>query len=158
MVASLSTCHFGTIAGDDEVLSDTTALTPQNITSGQDVAVLLLRGKAWAVNDLAEALSGSDPMREIGNKVAEFWARAQQKALLSILSGVFASASMAANLADIDAGAGAAGIFSAETYLDAVQKLGDHKENVSAVMMHSAVETHLAKADLIELLRILRAP
>ena len=39
--------------GDDEVLSDTAALDIERITSGQDIAALLMRGKAWSVNDLA---------------------------------------------------------------------------------------------------------
>ena len=53
------------LTGDDEVLSDNGALTPGKITAGQDVAALLMRGKAWSVNDLAKALSGDDPMRLI---------------------------------------------------------------------------------------------
>lgn len=138
------------LTGADEVLSDTAALTPQNITSSQDIAVLLMRGKAWAANDLAAALSGDDPMGEIGDKVANFWVRAQQQVLLNELAGVFAAASMSANLADISAGAGALGVFSASTYIDAVQKLGDAKAGVSAVMMHSAVEAKLAKDDMIQ--------
>jgi len=138
------------LTGDDEVLSDTTALTPQNITSGQDKARLLLRGKAWASNDLAAALAGDDPMGEIASKVASFWVRQRQKALLSILSGVFGAASMSANVLDISAATGPANIISANTFIDATQKLGDHKDQVTAIMMHSAVEAHLAKADLID--------
>lgn len=138
------------LTGADEVLSDTAALTPQNITSGQDIAALLMRGKAWASNDLAAALSGDDPLGEIVSKVAGFWARARQTVLLNELAGVFAAASMSANLHDISAATGPANIISSDTYIDAVQKLGDHKDQVSAVMMHSAVEAKLAKDDMIE--------
>ena len=75
--------------GDDEVLSDSGALTVNNITSGQDVAALLMRGKAWGVNDLAVALSGDrDVMGKIGDLVANFWARSYQKTLVSSLTGV----------------------------------------------------------------------
>lgn len=137
------------LTGTDEVLSDTTALTPQNITAGQDVAPLLMRGKAWATNDLAAALAGSDPMAQIGNLVAAFWARQRQKTLISLLKGIFASASMVGNLHNISEATGAAGTFTASTFVDANQKLGDAQDRLAAVAMHSAVRAALTKADLI---------
>lgn len=71
--------YWKDLNGDDEVLDDNGALTPGKITAGQDVAALLMRGKAWSVNDLATALSGDDPMKAIGDLVAEYWARQRQK-------------------------------------------------------------------------------
>lgn len=137
------------LTGDDEVLTDDGALTPGKITSGQDVAALYMRGKAWSVNDLAKALSGDDPMAAIGDLVAAYWARRRQVLLFSILKGVFAADSMAGNLHDISAVSGKDTI-SAATFLDATQKMGDAKEKLTAVGMHSAVVTYLAKQDLIE--------
>jgi hypothetical protein len=43
------------LTGNDEVLSDKTALTVGKIEAGQDVAALLTRGRAWSVNDLGES-------------------------------------------------------------------------------------------------------
>lgn len=79
--------YWNDLTGDDEVLSDSTALTPAKITAGQDIAVLLMRGKAWAANDLAKALSGDDPMKAIGDLVAAYWARMEQKTLINLLNG-----------------------------------------------------------------------
>lgn len=138
------------LTGADEVLSDNGALTPQKITSGQDVAVLLMRGKAWSVNDLAKALSGDDPMAAIGDLVATYWARMRQATLFSTLTGVFGSASMDGNEHDISAGAGAAAVLSGETFLDAIQKLGDASDKLAAFSLHSAAFTHLRKQNLIE--------
>jgi len=42
------------LTGEDEVLSDTDALTPGKITANQDVAALLIRGRAWSSNELAD--------------------------------------------------------------------------------------------------------
>ncbi len=137
------------LVGDDEVLSDTTALTPQNITSGQDVAAILFRGKAWAANDLAAALSGDDPMGQIANLVAAFWARKRQKTLLAVLRGVFASASMASNLHDI-AALGSDNAFTGATFVDAAGKLGDADASLTAIAVHSATARSLMKQDLIE--------
>src|SRR5690554_6075868 len=50
------------LTGDDEVVSATgSPLTVTNITSEQDVAVVLARGRAWGANELAAALAGDDP-------------------------------------------------------------------------------------------------
>lgn len=141
--------YWDDLTGEDEVLSDSGALTPGKITSGQDIAPLYMRGKAWSVNDLAKALSGDDPMAAIGDLVAAYWARRRQVLLFSILKGVFAADSMAGNLHDISAVSGKDTI-SAATFLDATQKMGDAKEKLTAVGMHSAVVTYLAKQDLIE--------
>ncbi len=143
--------YWEDLTGDDQVLSDSNALEVNKIEAGQDKAVLLMRGNAWSVNDLAKALSGDDPMRVIGDLVAAYWARRWQAVLLSTLSGVFGAASMASNLHDISA-ASKNGI-DATTTLDALQKLGDAKDRLVAFAMHSATETFLAKNDLIEYIR-----
>ncbi len=140
--------YWEDLSGDDQVLSDTDALDVNKITADQDVAVLLMRGNAWSVNDLAKALSGDDPMKAIGDLVAAYWARRWQAVLLSSLSGVFGAATMATNLHDISAES-KKGI-DATTTLDALQKLGDAKDRLVGFAVHSATETWLAKNDLIE--------
>lgn len=141
------------LSGDDEVLSDTTALTPQNITAQQDVARLIMRGKAWAANDLAAALSGDDPMRQIGDLVASYWARRRQAWLISILAGVFGSASMAENVHDIGSVSGVDGNFSGSSFIDASQKLGDASDKLMAVAVHSQTYTDMRQKDLIEFIQ-----
>lgn len=138
------------LTGEDEVLSDSGALTPGKITADQDVAVILRRGRAWGVNDLAKALAGDDPLRTIADLVADYWARRMQATLISLLKGVFATPSMATNVHDISGQTGDAAKFTAETFIDALQKLGDAKEKLTAVVMHSAVEAALAKQNLIQ--------
>ena len=137
------------LTGDDEVLSDSGALTPEKIAAGQDIAALFMRGKAWSTNDLAKALSGDDPMAAIGDLVAAYWARMRQKLLFAMLKGSFASASMSGNVLDISALAGDLAVISGATFADALQLLGDNKFKITAVGMHSAVETALTKKDLI---------
>lgn len=141
--------YWNDLVGNDEVLDDGSALTPDKITASQDVAVLLMRGKSWSVNDLAAKLSGADPMGAIGTLVAEYWARRRQAILFAMLRGVFLSPSMAGNVHDISGGVGDAAVISAETFVDALQKLGDAKYKITAVGMHSATVAALTKAKLI---------
>lgn len=140
------------LSGDDEVLSDTASLETNKITASQDIAALLMRGKAWKVNDLSKALSGDDPMRAIGDLVAAYWARRQQATLLSVLKGVFGAAStkMVDNSLDISALTGNNAAFTGETFLDASYKLGDAEEKLTAIGVHSLVYANLRKQNLIE--------
>ena len=137
------------LTGADEVLSDAAALTPQNIAASKDSARLHARGKAWGVNDLAKALSGDDPMAQIDNLVADYWARRFQALLISTLKGVFAAASMSGNVHDISAVAGA-DAFTGSTFIDAAHKLGDAESKLTAVMVHSLVFATMRKQNLIE--------
>ena len=137
------------LTGDDEVLSDTGALTPEKITASQDVAALFMRGKAWSTNDLAKALSGDDPMAAIGDLVAGYWARRRQALLFSMLKGVFAAATMSGNVKDISALTGTDCNIGGAAFVDALYTLGDAAGKITAVAMHSAVYAALRKQDLI---------
>ena len=147
--------------GDDEVLSDKTALTVGKIEAGQDVAALLARGRAWSVNDLAKALSGDDPMAAIGDLVAAYWARRFQAILISTLDGVFGNdatkmntnqhdTEMGTNQHDISLETENAAVIDAKTAVDAIYKLGDNADKLTGFAMHSATVAKLTKDDLIE--------
>jgi hypothetical protein len=141
------------LQGDDEVLSDGGALTVNKITSSKDVARKHQRGKAWGANDLARLLSGDDPIGAIASLVADFRARKMQAQLLNTLNGIFGAASMSGNLLAIHQTGGAADathMLNGVTFIDATQLMGDQKDKLTAVMMHSAVESHLKKLDLID--------
>lgn len=133
------------LQGDDEVLSDNTPLTPNKIGSGKDIAALLMRGNAWGANDLAGALAGDDPMNAIVDLVADYWARKEQKTLLSVLAGVFANEQMKDHVLDKSTEGIEGGVI-----LDGKQLLGDAADQLQAVMMHSAVYTELQKQKAIE--------
>ena len=140
------------LEGDDEVLSDTEALTVGKITADQDVAALLARGRAWSVNDLAKALSGDDPMAAIGDLVAAYWARRFQATLIKTLDGVFGNTAtqMDTNKHDISSETGDAAVIDAKTAVDAIYKLGDNADKLTGFAMHSATVAKLTKDDLIE--------
>lgn len=139
---------FNDLTGDSEGLSDVAPLAVNAITTGQDKARLQMRGKAWGVNDLAQALSGADPMGVIAGKVAAFWAGERSKVLFKSLAGI-ETALAATNVYDISALVGALAVISGTTTLDAKQKLGANAGKLKAIAMHSAVYTKLQKDNLI---------
>lgn len=143
---SVNLPYWNTISGDDEVLKDNEKLEVNAITAGQDVAVILRRGKAWGAGDLAREIAGSDPIKAVADKLADYWARRRQVTLFSQLTGVFAD-NIAANagdlVLDISGETGDDALLAPDTLLFAAQLLGDAKENLTAIAMHSMCETVL---------------
>ena len=144
------------LTGDDEVLSDAGSLTVNPITSGQDKAVLYMRGKAWGVNDLSKALSGDDPMGAIASLVAEYWARRYQAILISSLKGIFAD-NLENDTGDMQvdvSGATNADVtadtkLNANNFIDVQATFGDAIGGVAGIAMHSTVYNNLKKVDSI---------
>lgn len=139
--------------GDD---SETPA-TPFKLTSNQEVQVRLSRNQHWKTADLAAALAGSDPSTAIANKVAGYWARRLQAALVASMTGVFAdnTANDAGDYTNDITGAFTAGVtdFSAEALIDAVATAGDSLEDFTLLMVHSLVYAKMRKNNLIDFIR-----
>lgn len=141
------------LTGEPEVMDDEGKTSPGKITANQDMARKLGFVKSYGANALAALLSGDDPMRVIADLFANYWNRQYQQILLSILDGVFSASNMTEKILDISTKIDNEALISAKTFLDAVQLMGDAKELLTGVMFHSAVETYLAKQDLIEFVK-----
>lgn len=142
------------LTGNDELLSDSSSLTPGKIAADQDVAALHMRGRAWSVNDLAKALSGSDPMKAIADLVAAYWARRYQAVALASLKGVFAdnlandSSDMIANISGAtNANVSADTKFSSDAFIEGQATFGDVLGVVSGLALHPDVYHNLKKID-----------
>lgn len=146
------------LTGDSELLSSGADLTVNPITADKDIAAIHNRGKAWGANDLAKWISGEDPSKAIADRVAGFWARARQRVLFKILDGMFNNTNGVIRTthrlniySDVVAGSITAAMrLTGDTFNDARQLLGDAKDKLVAVAMHSATENYLVKADLID--------
>jgi len=115
------------------------------MTAGVDLAPKLFRAQGWESSQLLSALAGFNQEQEIIDKVATWWARDKQKIILSILNGVFDSASM--EHATIDASDEP---ISSNIVLAGRQVLGDNSGILSIIMMHSSTRTELSRQNLIE--------
>lgn len=148
---------FEDLTGESEQVIEGTDLNDNKITSNKDVAVIIRRAKMWSATDLSAALAGTDPMMAIASLVARFWERDMQKELIAILKGVFgtvpagssgdpaAETRLETNILDISGLSGAKANWSGSAFIDAEQKLGDAKAQLTGVCMHSATEAYLKK-------------
>lgn len=141
---------FEDLTGDAQDVIEGEALTANKITSNQDVSTTIRRAQMWAATDLSAALAGKDPMDAISSLVASYWAREMQKELIATLGGVFGASSMSGHVFDISSLAGTDSNIGADTFMDALQLLGDAQDQLTGVVMHSATKTFLKKLNLIE--------
>jgi hypothetical protein len=132
------------LSGAAEVLTDSTSLTPGNIVADKQRAVILHRGRAFGARDLSGLAAGSDPLAAIGNKVAAYIVNEQQKDLLAVLNGAFATA-----LSGLS-------VFTGEAYPTAAlvsgarAKLGDQGEKLSVMALHSSAYYRLVELKALD--------
>lgn len=145
----------------DDTESDTASDDPDShasaspVTTGKDVALRQIRTKGWTTSNLTAELAGSDPMARITSRVGDYWGRQFDRIAIATAKGVFADNILNDGgdmVKDISVGTApaTANFISAEAVMDAAQTLGDEKQALKLVVMHSVVNTRLAKQDLID--------
>lgn len=135
---------FTDLTGDD-LGWDEAAETPGRIGTGQDVAWIHLRKKAFESSQLAAYKSGEDPMEAIAGLVGQYWARRQQAALISSLQGVFAAATMAGSLNDQTGNA-----IDRTVAINTLGLMGDEIDSLGYIFMHSKIFWQLQAQEQIQ--------
>jgi hypothetical protein len=143
--------YWPALEGDSQLLDDRFDLTIGGFTADQDTAVLHARALVYGASDLSGRIAGDDPMAVITAQMASNWSVVFNKIIIATLQGQMGVATD--NTYDISALSGAAGIIDGHSFLDAAQKLGDFKDRIVGVAMHSATETVLSQNDLIDTIR-----
>jgi hypothetical protein len=130
---------------------------PGTIGTGKDVAVRQFRTRGWSTANLTAELAGADPMQRISSRVSDYWARQFDDIAIATARGVFAdnaandSGDMIHDISTDAVGAPAAAeLFSAEAVSAAAQTMGDQKQKLNLIVMHSVVQTRLTDLDLID--------
>lgn len=143
------------LTGAADIISRAPAATnARKLTGGKDQATKIGRKTKWAANDLVKLIVDTeDPMTIIGQYVGKYWAREDQAMLLQILAGAFAGSGMSANVKDISLSSGSPTADdnspNNNTMRDAIQVLGDAKDRLTGIAMHSLTENYLSKQDEI---------
>ena len=101
--------------------------------------------------------TGADPMGNIVARIAKFWNKQKQKRLLSVLEGIFAITGdndwdlHTTNIATSGSTVTDANRMGATTLREAaVKALGEHADNLSIAIMHSAVALRLSNLQVLE--------
>jgi hypothetical protein len=151
--------------------TDDTDLSVQNRTSGEQESVKIRHANVWGSADLVNTVIDEDPLEDVGDRLASYWANDIQVSALMMLNGIFKSSgplgSNASNDHFVDKGVND-GNSGTEVYIDGSDdsgsneqgrggplregmfKLGDHWDDVAVIAMHSTPYQNLVDADLID--------
>lgn len=131
--------------------------TPEKIVAGKQLASIAYLNKSYSAADLTGQIAGSDPMDRIVARIEANWVKVLQKRLISSCQGIVADnvANNAGDMVESVASQTLAGIsattkFSATNFAIAAQTMGDAKSTLTALAVHSTVETRMGLDDLIE--------
>ena len=138
---------FQDLTGDSEIITDNQSLTVNSIGTDKQIGVALNRAKSWGSSFLAQYVSGEDPMRVIGDLVAEYWAREEQKIVVSILSALFTATTGAATALTNDNGTTT---LTNTDLIDTIALIGDGYNKMATIVCHSQVYHKLRKLDLVQ--------
>lgn len=143
-------------SNDDPALKS----TPANVSSGLQRFRVYARNKSWSTMDLARELALTDPVGAITGRIGAYWAKDDEQRLINSLLGILADnvandgGDMVIDVAtDGAAAVGDAERIGGERVIDALQTLGDHKDSVTTLAIHSAIHARLQKQQLIDYIR-----
>lgn len=142
----------------NDVPGDTT--TPSNIANKTMRFRSAQRNKSWSTMDLARELALEDPVGAITGRVGHYWAADDEKRLINSCLGVLADnvandgGDMQINVAtDLVAAVTDDERIGGERVIDAMQTLGDHKNSLTVLAIHSQIHARLQKQQLITYVR-----
>lgn len=160
----LTTPLKGLIGGTPLNYDGVTNITATSTQTYSHSRVVVGRAKAWTEKDFSYDITGGvDFMQNVAEQVAEYWDEQDQLMLIKILDGIFGMRDDAGaefveehthDVSGITNSEGVLGYMDATTLNTAMQKaLGDHKQNFSLTLMHSAVATHLENLKVLVYLK-----
>lgn len=160
----LTTPLKGLIGGTPLNYDGVTNITATSTQTYSHSRVVVGRAKAWTEKDFSYDITGGvDFMQNVAEQVAEYWDEQDQLMLIKILDGIFAMSDDAGaefaeehthDVSAVTNSEGVLGYMDATTLNTAMQKaLGDHKQNFSLTLMHSAVATHLENLKVLVYLK-----
>lgn len=130
----------GLLSGDAVDLDGNTDIDDGVLKTLSQGIVCINKGKSFTEKDFTYSLSGKDFMVEVGEQVGHYWAKENQKVMLSILKGIFASA-ISASIIEKSA-------VSSSDIIDAVRGVGgDNADLFKVCFMHSYIAMKLEKAN-----------
>jgi hypothetical protein len=142
------------LSGDAEALTDSTSMTPSNISAEKQVGVVIHRGKLWASRELAKLAAGSDPMVAIGSKMADWLNNQIEKEVFAGLDGFFgpltSNSTGALKALTVDSQSGTPAALGPKQVVKARALLGDLGDKLRYLCVHSAVFYDLVERKMID--------
>ena len=147
---SINVPYMNPLTGDSEVITSGTDLTVNAQTGSSQLAIRLMRAKAWGWEDVVGWVQqGMDLPEAALSNIARWWQVDEQTTLMSVLTGIFTTALASSHVYDYSG----TGTLNATAIMNATKLLGDNRQNIVGLMCHSKVAADLEIADLVTALR-----
>ena len=152
--------EFNPVAPTEEVMNGTATwgtssagyLTPQKIGTATQIATIIHRGFAYAVDDIATLAAGEDPMNAIRNQLADAINKLNSQRLFYQLHGLFGTA-LSGNASDLavaaSSGAAEANYLSASNVAKGRALLGERGDELDTLIVHPNVGFYLYQVGLL---------
>ena len=152
--------EFNPVSPTEEVMDGTATwgtggagyLTPQKIGTGTQIASIIHRGFAYAVDDVAILAAGEDPMLHIRNQLADAINKLNSARLFEQLTGLFHTALNAHRLEKqlgTNGATGEANYLTAATVAEARSKLGERGKELDILVVHPSVAYYLYQVGML---------
>lgn len=130
----------GLLSGDAVDLDGATNIDDGSLPTYSQGIVAIHMGKSFTEKDFTYNVSGKDFMYVVAEQVEHYWQKQEQKKMLSILKGIFASALASSVIAK--------SAVASTDIIDAVRGIGgDNADLFKVVFMHSVVAKELEKTE-----------
>ena len=152
--------EFNPVAPTEEIMDGTATwgtssagyMTPQKIGTATQIATIIHRGFAYAVDDIATLAAGEDPMNAIRNQLADAINKLNSQRLFYQLHGLFGTA-LSGNAGDyaVAASSGQAeeNYLSASNVAKARALLGERGDELDTLIVHPNVGFYLYQVGLL---------
>jgi hypothetical protein len=160
--AGVVTSYNALTIGEPNYSSDApgTTSTPDNISNRTMRFRSAQRNKSWSTMDVARELALEDPVGAITGRMGAFWANDDEQRLLAAFQGILAdnvanfSSDMLVNVAtDSVSAITDAERIGGDRVIDGLQTMGDHKDSLTTIVLHSKIHARLQKQNLISVVR-----
>ena len=152
--------EFNPVAPTEEVMNGTATwgtsgaghLTPQKIGTATQIASIIHRGFAYAVDDVAILAAGEDPMLHIRNQLADAINKLNSARLFSQLAGLFGTALSGHSLDKAVAatsGQAEANYLTAATVAEGRSLLGERGDELDILVVHPSVAYYLYQVGML---------
>ncbi|KYC47867.1 MAG: hypothetical protein AMQ22_00199 [Candidatus Methanofastidiosum methylothiophilum] len=145
--------YWDELTGDSEVIDGVNQITVNALSTLKDIGVVLHRGKAWGVTDLARFAGLGDPQAEIAAQVANYWGKEYDRLFIKIVGALIDLTNGAlkdSHVHNVKADTGTPVLFDTSVCVDAAQKIGENMDELTGLIVHSKTYADLLKAKLID--------
>ena len=132
--------RFKLATGSWQALSDSASMETKRVEALSELGIVVRRGDAFAIRDIAKLVSAEDINVELGRQLAEVAGYLVDQTLVYVLQG----AVPAANKVD-----GSSAVSTVAKFLETKAKLGDNMGDIALWVMHSKVFSDLEQANAV---------